>query len=465
MSVYVKSTGNNSTSDWTPSRSLSINSPNTAGSTTVVSQGYISTSSVVEDNQPQNCTGCDQTTVYGPYNIANIASPTISNIIGKQISHNGEWHLTVTVAWSFDNSTWINTPASGWNWDEPEHSRDQYSYPNDKTVNNSAGNTQLWVKTYSHCERHYVTMSFDVQTWVDTSYTQYNNTTWKPVKTVWTNVNGTWKKNPVYTVVGEQEFGVGSHTFTIPAGVTTMTLSAAAGGGGGGASETGDQSCSGQGGGGGGGGSFAYGLINVSAGQTLSISVGGAGAGGPSHRTDGSAGGNTTLTGSNGININLNSGSGGIHGGNNYSASRGVGGEGGNTGTINWGTGGSGTGYNGGEGGTSNYSSTSSTSYGSGYQYTPGSGCSVGQSGQAITSYGTGGTGGLAGGYSGGGGGGGGSFGDGGRGGNGNGASTDPRSAGMPGQQGGGGGGDCDEQVHGNARGAGGAGFVYLSWG
>ncbi|MBP7507648.1 MAG: hypothetical protein KA807_07500 [Prolixibacteraceae bacterium] len=96
----------------------------------------------------------------------------------------------------------------------------------------------------------------------------------------------------------------GSHTFTVPAGVTSIKVECWGGGGAGGGAYIGA---------GGGGGGGAYNTINltVTSGQTLSITVGAGGAGG--NNANGGTGGTTTVSGSPGT-ISANGGSGGNSG-------------------------------------------------------------------------------------------------------------------------------------------------------
>lgn len=107
------------------------------------------------------------------------------------------------------------------------------------------------------------------------------STVWKQVQEVFVNASGTWKactdvlvnsagtwKSVLYTA-GSQEYAAGSSgTFTVPAGVYSLTVSIIAGGGNGSA---GDDYGSGGGGGGGYYQNYAY---TVTPGQTLSYSVG-----------------------------------------------------------------------------------------------------------------------------------------------------------------------------------------------
>ncbi|MCF8362844.1 MAG: hypothetical protein K9G70_09510, partial [Prolixibacteraceae bacterium] len=75
-------------------------------------------------------------------------------------------------------------------------------------------------------------------------------------------------------------------TFTVPPGVTQITVQAW-GGGGGGADRSTNYSGERYGGGGGGGGGFASGVLLVSAGDVITITVGNGGEGGSSNGVNG----------------------------------------------------------------------------------------------------------------------------------------------------------------------------------
>lgn len=79
-------------------------------------------------------------------------------------------------------------------------------------------------------------------------------------------------------VSGQQAFTTpGTTTFTVPAGVTTVSAVVVGGGGGGSASTLASNGISG---GGGGGGGLSYGTFSVTAGETLTVIVGAGGTGG-----------------------------------------------------------------------------------------------------------------------------------------------------------------------------------------
>lgn len=92
---------------------------------------------------------------------------------------------------------------------------------------------------------------------------------------------------------GFQEFTTpGAFSFTVPAGVTLVSLTACGGGGGGGSGYTD------QGGGGGGGGAAVFGKkISVSPGQIIKGTVGSGGTGAEYNRDNGTNGGTTTISG------------------------------------------------------------------------------------------------------------------------------------------------------------------------
>jgi hypothetical protein len=78
----------------------------------------------------------------------------------------------------------------------------------------------------------------------------------------------------------------GSDTFTVPAGVTSVTVEVWGGGGGGG----GRSSSRSGGAGGGGGGAYAEGTVSVTPGESYTVMVGAGGAGGPTGNNDGDDG-------------------------------------------------------------------------------------------------------------------------------------------------------------------------------
>ncbi len=95
-----------------------------------------------------------------------------------------------------------------------------------------------------------------------------------------------------------------SGTWTVPAGVYTMSIQAWGGGGGGGGST------STQAGSGGGGGGYGYKQASVVPGQVLTITIGAGGGGGASGGSSGGSGGNTIVPGY----INVSGGGGGSGG-------------------------------------------------------------------------------------------------------------------------------------------------------
>lgn len=124
--------------------------------------------------------------------------------------------------------------------------------------------------------------------------------------------------------------------WTVPAGVSSVTVEVWGGGGGGGGAAA---NVNGSAGGGGGGGGFARSVLSVSEGQTYTITYGSGGPGGGTGGGNGTTGGTSTFTGTGGT----VSASGGIRGlGATVStASGGAGGSG--SGTVNF-SGGSGAG-------------------------------------------------------------------------------------------------------------------------
>jgi hypothetical protein len=131
-------------------------------------------------------------------------------------------------------------------------------------------------------------------------------------------------------------------TFTVPAGVTEITVECWGGGGGGGGSNS---TLGTRYGGGGGGGGFSAATYNVSSGQTYTITIGAGGTSGSN--ADGGNGGTTTFSGTAGT---LNAGGGG--GGKRYQGTPQAGGGSAGIGnTYNGGIGGTGTGNGAGGGG------------------------------------------------------------------------------------------------------------------
>jgi hypothetical protein len=116
-------------------------------------------------------------------------------------------------------------------------------------------------------------------------------------------------------------------TFTVPAGVYSISAVCVGGGGGGGGSEDDDET-----GGGGGGGALAYqASIAVTPGESLTVVVGAAGAAGAGGGGNGGAGGQSRISRGGTNLVAANGGNGGVH--------RGAGGTGG---TVATGTGGAG---------------------------------------------------------------------------------------------------------------------------
>lgn len=178
----------------------------------------------------------------------------------------------------------------------------------------------------------------------------------------------------------------GAATFTVPAGITSLTVTATGGGGGGG----------GNGGRayGGGGGAIVTSTLSVTPGQNLSLYVGGGGF----HSPYGGGGGGST-------NVDAGSAHQIIAGGGGGAAASGAGGKGGSP-WGGWGGGGNGNSGNGGGNGTGGYSDINSGGNGNGGDGGGGSN-GYGLGGSGGFGYGTGGDGGGSyGGPSGGGGGG-----------------------------------------------------------
>jgi hypothetical protein len=272
--------------------------------TTTVTQGYIFNKGI-NANQPTSCINCNIDQVYGPYDISNISNPVISNIIGKQISENGEWHLNVHISYSFNNSSYINSPGSNWFW-EAGHSRSQYSYRSDLTVNNSANNSQLYIKVRSLCERHYVNIAFNIQTWVDTSYTT-SQSNWETSESVWICTQSSptiWSRVPlgavpdgtantanVNTVLYDSR---GTSSFTVPSNVSQLYIVGVGGGGPGIGWHLGSGSYSQRALPGGAGGGINI-SVPVSAGDVISSTVGQGGGPGYYNGGTGAAGTDTKI--------------------------------------------------------------------------------------------------------------------------------------------------------------------------
>lgn len=265
-----------------------------------------------------------------------------------------------------------------------------------------------------------------------------------------------WGEIDGFKLEGQQEYtGVGTFTFTVPAGISEISA-VCVGGGGGSAYCIGNSTQSGPGGGGGG---LGWSTISVTAGENLEVTVGAGGSAGTSGSTSGGNGGLSRIRRGT---TTLVQGSGG--GGATY---QGAGGTGGGFIGLGGGSGGNGGGANtnnggGGGGGAAGYS---------------GNGGQAGTGNGGVGSPGAGGGGGGGGGQSGGGtqdngGGGVGIYGEGNNGsggavgnpgGGGSGGETPPINNGRGGQFGGGGGGKEDDTVGNGA--AGGSGAVRIVWG
>ncbi len=199
-------------------------------------------------------------------------------------------------------------------------------------------------------------------------------------------------------------YAAGSGTYSVPAGVTSITVKAWGAGGGGGVGNNG----SGAGGNGGGGG-YVKAVLSVTPSETLDVRVGTAGAKGATNDDGGNGGGYSAVQRSGTFLIQAGAGGGG--GGAAGTTAGGAGGAGGGTsgvagGTATGGGGGAGTAGAGGAAGTAGANGVAGTA---GIANTGGNGGSAGTGGAG----GTGG-GGAAGGTFQGGGGGGGRFGGGG---------------------------------------------------
>jgi hypothetical protein len=178
----------------------------------------------------------------------------------------------------------------------------------------------------------------------------------------------------VVTPPGQVEFTTaGSGTWTVPAGISQISV-VCIGGGGGGSASAGTSNASG---GGGGGGGLGYALLSVTAGEDLSYVVGAGGAGGASGTASGTNGGDSTLSRGATVLVSGLGGTGGqslgdgvttFAGGSYTGDGGGNGGSGGASNTNQGGGGGGGAGGytgNGGNGGTTN-SGTGSNGIGGG---------------------------------------------------------------------------------------------------
>ncbi len=227
----------------------------------------------------------------------------------------------------------------------------------------------------------------------------------------------------IYTVGGIHPAGgqvvyttAGNDTFTVPAGITSITVKSwGAGGGGGGAG----RSSSGADGGGGG---YSTSVLSVTPGETLTVSVGGGGNGGVGTNNSGAGGGgggySAILRGSTPLLVAAGGGGGGGGGYNSGNTGGSAGGGGGMSGIAGGGGGGSGgtqgTGGSGGSGGSNSGSSGSYLLGGDGGDGRSSQGGDGGASNGGTTGGGDGGANDVTNRYAGGGGGGGGYYGGGG---------------------------------------------------
>lgn len=178
-------------------------------------------------------------------------------------------------------------------------------------------------------------------------------------------VQGTWDQGTVaangyvYSIggatqgnAGKQTFYVpGTQTFTVPTGVTSLTVKLWGAGGGGGAGGGAASGATGAGGNGGGGGG-ATGTVSVTAGEILYVDVGTAGSAGGTLDNGGDGGGYSALRRSDGTRLIVAAGGGG--GGGSAAAVTGGAGSGGGSGTTAGNGGGSATTAKGGVGATVN---------------------------------------------------------------------------------------------------------------
>ena len=130
--------------------------------------------------------------------------------------------------------------------------------------------------------------------------------TWKEADEIYANVSGTWKLVfAAFQAASVQTLSSGSGSFTVPQGANAIHIQASAGGGGGAAGGVSYDKAGGESSGAG-GGSGAYvsdKVFTVTEGETISYSIGGGGSPGNQHSNFGqprigSAGTNTTLSGS-----------------------------------------------------------------------------------------------------------------------------------------------------------------------
>jgi hypothetical protein len=286
------------------------------------------------------------------------------------------------------------------------------------------------------------------------------------------NIGTTWydltNSSSSAVSVGQSAYTTaGTFTFTVPAGVTSISAVVIGGGGGGAGAD--NAQIRNETNGGGGGGGLAYGTISVTPGETLNITVGTGGNGGAADG-NGGAGGTSTIVRSATTLLSGGGGTGGTYRNNGNS----TGGASGGTARIGGGSGGAGGaqsnnsgatggggagGYsgNGGAGGAFNSAGSASTGAGGGggggYNTTSNTLRAGGGGGTGILGSGADGTAGTGG--SGGGGGGGSS-----------GTSGGGNTTGLGGQYGGGGGGKADSTAGTlTIGGAGTNGAVRIIWG
>lgn len=112
-------------------------------------------------------------------------------------------------------------------------------------------------------------------TWTQAQEVYVNDSgTWKACNDVLVNDSGTWK-SALYSAGSQDYTSAGSYSFTVPAGVYTLTATVVGGGGGGGGTDgNGDQHAGGSGGS---GGKYVNQSISVTPGQVLSVTVGAGG--------------------------------------------------------------------------------------------------------------------------------------------------------------------------------------------
>ena len=160
------------------------------------------------------------------------------------------------------------------------------------------------------------------------------------------NGNAGWQIKDNIKIEGQQVFtSVGTTTWTVPVGVTSITAVCVGGGGGASGGSSGS-----DGGTGGGGGGLSYGSTSVTAGDVLYIQVGAGGTGGRSHNYDnagsqgsaGTSGESSYIKTVSHLGTSLLEGGGGGGGAFGYGASGGSGGTSTGTSRVGGGSGGSG---------------------------------------------------------------------------------------------------------------------------